>query len=994
LCSKPKRIEKSVLKPFPSFSANIFYPRNFVMIKKTFLFFLISSLFFLPVCFENKSFPVCFLNPLPSAIAAENNPNPLTVWPHEKSDLAPDPAIVFGRMDSGLRYILMENQEPRDRVSMHLVVEVGSMNEDNQEQGYAHFLEHMLFNGSKHFKPGELVKFFQSIGMRFGADANAHTGFYKTVYDVLLPDSKKESLEKGFLVLQDYAEGALLLPSETEKEKKIVLAEKRTRDSASYRTYKAVMRFQFPDARISERFPIGLEKTINDANSDKLKIFYDTWYRPENMTIVIAGDFQAETAEKMIKEKFSPIKPRAPSHSDPAFGEIHHAGINPFYHYEKEAGSTSVSISLVKKILAQPDSFHLQKHLLMRKIGARILQNRFEKMLRKPDTPFTEASSSSGIFFRQIDYADISATCSPENWKKTLAKIEKTLRTALLYEFTEVELERVKKEYLAAMDKAVKGASTRKSQMLARQILHNLNNDRVFQSPGQEKKIFSPVIKSFNAKQIHEAFKNTWETETRLITITGNATIETEPEKKISHVFNTSRMVAVAKPDYEKKVIFPYLPDPEQKGKILSRKEIDDLGIICIDFENNLRLNLKKTDFKQNEIMVNLAFGNGRSGEPQDKTGLAILGEPVANSSGLGDLKQDDLERALAGKNTWIRLKIEDDRFELSGSSVSGEIRLMFQLLYAYLNDMKFREDAYQLTMKRFIQAHEKLSHTIEGGMELSGKRFLAGGDHRFGLPAIDLLQKISLEDIRSWIRTPLANSPIEVSVVGDFEPEEVIALAATYMGSLPFRKNTEADNKESELPKFPNSRTHEISVPTVINKAIIDVAYPTEDFWNIPQTRRLVILGEVFSERLRENIREKLGASYTTYAYNRSSRTYKGYGLFQAIAMVDPAENKSVIREIKKISSDMIAGGITADEMKRALDPVVTSLKDLKRTNRYWLSSVLIGLKKYPQQLDWCRTIMQDYESINEKELKSLAEKFLDNQKAAIIVIKPKQKD
>ena len=964
-----------------------------MMIKKAALFFLLSSLFFLPANFENKSFPVCFLNPS-SAVAAENNPNPLTIWPHEKSDLAPDPAIIYGRLASGMRYILMENQEPRDRVSMHLVVQAGSMNEDDHEQGYAHFLEHMLFNGSKHFKPGELVKFFQSIGMRFGADANAHTGFYETVYDVLLPDSKKESMEKGFLVLQDYAEGALLMPSETEREEKIVLAEKRTRDSASYRTYKAVMNFEFPDAGISKRFPIGLEKTISDANSNKLKIFYDTWYRPENMAIVIAGDFQAETAEKMIKERFSPIKPRALSHPAPPFGEIHHEGIKPFYHYEKEAGSTSVSIGLARKILAEPDSFNLQKRLLMRKIGARIVQNRLEKMLRKPDTPFTEASSSSGIFLRRIDYSDISATCSPENWEKTLAQIEKTLRTALLYEFAEEELERIKKEYLASMDKAVKGASTRKSQMLSRLIIHNLNNDRVFQSPDQEKKIFSPVIKPFTAKQIHEAFKNSWETETRLITVTGNAKIEPEPEKRISSVFNTSRMVEAAKPDEEKTVIFPYLPDPEQKGKILSRKEIYDLGIICIDFENNLRLNLKKTDFKLNEVLVKLAFGSGRSGEPKDKAGLAVLGEAVVNSSGLGDLKQDDLERALAGKNTQIRLNIEENRFELSGRSVSDELRLMFQLLYAYINDMKFREDAYLLTMKRFMQNHERLAHTIEGGMALSGKRFLAGGDHRFGLPAIDLLQKISLEDIRSWIRAPLQNSPLEISIVGDFEPEEVIDLAATYMGSLSFRKNTEAGIKDSGLPKFPNAQTHKIAVPTVINKAMIDVAYPTDDFWNISQTRRLAILGEVFSERLRENIREKLGASYTTYAFNRSSRTYKGYGLFQAIAMVDPAENDSVVQEIQKISSDMATSGITADEMKRALDPVVTSLKDLRRTNRYWLGSVLIGLKKYPQQLDWCRTIMQDYKSITEKEIESLAKKFLDNRKAAIIAIKPKQKD
>ena len=178
-----------------------------------------------------------------------------SVWPHEKSDLDPDPAIRYGRLPNGLRYVLMPNHEPKNRVSMHLDVQTGSANEVEKERGTAHYLEHMLFNGSTHFPPGELVKFFQSIGMQFGNDANAHTGFYETVYDVLLPDSKKESLEKGLLVFQDYAQGAMLLETEVEKEKKVILAEKRTRDSASYRTYEASLKFEFPDAIISKRLP-------------------------------------------------------------------------------------------------------------------------------------------------------------------------------------------------------------------------------------------------------------------------------------------------------------------------------------------------------------------------------------------------------------------------------------------------------------------------------------------------------------------------------------------------------------------------------------------------------------------------------------------------------------------------------------------------------------------------------------------------------------------
>ncbi len=963
------------------------------MIQKTSLFFLlVIPIFFSSIGIQNPIGQSCFLLSPTAAYAQTEEQLPLAVWPHEKSDLDPDPAIHYGRLPNGLRYVLMKNQEPKDRVSMHLNIQVGSMHEKEQERGTAHFLEHMLFNGSAHFPPGELVKFFQSIGMQFGNDANAHTGFYETVYDVLLPDSKKESLEKGLLVFQDYSEGALLLHTEVEKEKKVILAEKRTRDSADYRTYQASLEFEFPDAGISKRLPIGTEKTISETTRESLKKFYDTWYRPENITIVMVGDFQTKLAESLIHEKFSALKPRtAQSHSLP-FGKINHLGIKPFYHYEKETGNTTVSIGYVTKILEEPDSFELQKRLLIDYLGFQIVQNRLDTMVRKPDTPFTEASASSGIAFRQVQYADISAQCSPENWEETLALLEKTLRTAVQYKFTESELSRVKKEYLSSLDKAVKGVKTRDSQKLSYLVVHHINNDRVFQSPEQEKELFSPVIQSLTINQVHKAFQKIWELDSRLISITGNAAIEAKAEEKILHVFQTSLQIEVPKPVEEKKIVFPYLDDPAEKGKILHQNEFQDLGIICIDFQNNVRLNLKKTDFKANEVLLALTFGKGRYSETEKAQGVSILGEAVVNGSGLNRLQKDDLEKALAGKNTQIQMNIEENRFVLMGNSVSDEVRLLFQLMYAYVMDMGFDKDSYKLSMERFIQTYHTLEHTPEGGMELSGKRFLAGGDHRFGLPRLEVLKQISISDIQSWILSALQNSPLEISVVGDFNPQEVIDLTAQYFGSLPSRKELSGDGIPSSLPVFPIAQTHKIEVPTKINKGIVTVVYPTTDFWNISNTRRLSVLGEIFSERMRIIIREKMGASYSTYAYNHSSRAYKGYGLFQAVAQINPDEKIQVESEIKKIAADIAAKGITDDELRRALDPIITSIKDFQRTNRYWLNSVLIDLKNHPQQLEWSRTMLSDYQSITWEEMRMLGSTYLNNQNAAVIQIQPTQ--
>ncbi len=930
----------------------------------------------------------CYINGIGHALAQEV---PIVVWPHEKSDLPPDPAVEFGRFPNGLRYVIMKNSEPKDRVSLHLVILAGSMHETEQERGLAHFLEHMLFNGSTHFPPGELVKYFQKIGMQFGPDANAHTGFFETVYDILLPKGDKESLEGALLVLQDYAQGALLLPSEIERERNVVLAEKRTRDSASYRTFESSFKFELPDVRLSRRLPIGLESVITHADQNLFKGFYDAWYRPDNLIVVIVGDCNTKTAGKLVSKYFSAMAPRTETRPLPPFGDIHHKGIKPFYHYEKEAGNTSISIEIVEKKPPLPDSFAFQKEMLINNLGNMIVQNRLNAMVNKPETPFTKASVTSGIYLQQLDYADVSAECSPENWEKTLSLLEQTLRAALDFGFTQTEFERVKKEVLSLLETDVKSASTRDSRHLSNQIAASLINDRVFQSPEQKEKQFKPILNTLTVEKVYEAFKATWSPVSRLILVTGNAAIQKDPEQKILDIFNASRNTTVERPKENVLVSFPYLPEPETPGPVLRKQEIPDLGIIQVDFKNNLRLNLKKTDFKVNEVLFKLSFGKGRFKEPADNPGLAILSSQLINESGLGGLTKEELEYALTGKNTQISFGVDEYQCVLKGTSVPDETTLLFQLLYAYIKDMEFRDDAYTLVMERLKQNHTAMTHTIEGVMQLKAQSFLAGGDTRFGFPDYDTLKQSTLQDIRSWVTFMLQNSDFELSIVGDIDPATVIAQAAKYLGSLPLPGKKKLP-ETSRQPVFPKGKSLTLKVPTKIDKGIIDVVYPTEDFWNIQRTRRLIILGEIFTERLRVIIREKMGASYSFYAYNRASKAYKGYGLFHAVVQMDPAQTDLVLKNILQIASSIKSNGITQDEFRRTLDPVLTNLKDMRRTNSYWLNSVLCDSKDHPVQLEWSRTIMDDFAAITENELVDLAKTYLDNKKAATIILNPEK--
>lgn len=911
-------------------------------------------------------------------------------WPHEKSDLPPDPAIVFGSLPSGFRYVIMENREPVGRVSMHLNIQVGSLHEHDGEEGTAHFLEHMLFNGSTNFKPGELVKYFQRIGMQFGPDANAHTGFQETVYDILLADNAASSIAEGLTVLSDYAQGALLLETEVERERPIILAEKRTRDSVDYRTWVATTKFEMPETLIPFRMPIGNVQSIEKATSASLRGFYNAWYRPEKMMVVIVGDIQAAGVEKMIVQTFAAARARSAARPVPFFGSISHRGDKSFYHFEKEAGKTSVSIETLRDSEPFADNRAYRQKRLVAELGSRILQNRLDARLGKQGTPYTDGSAGDGVFLNRVRYTEISAESNPENWDRTLVALEVLLRQALVFGFTEAELERVRKDYRAELEHAVKNAATRQSPVLARQIIRKINSRRVVLSPGQKKRLISPLLDTTTVGQVNQAFRDNWSADHRLILVTGNADLVgtgKNPEDLILAVYQQSRARAVEKLPTPAPARFPYFDIPAKPGRVIRTTPIDDLGMLQLDLANGVRVNLKSTDFEADQIAVRVDFGRGRSSEPLHMPGLGPLTESVVNASALGGLDKDALERALAGKNLTVDFKVSEDSFYFKGRCVKAEIETLLQLLYAHLTDPGFRRDAYLHSQEKLDQRYLALEKSINGALTLTVLRFLAGGDSRFGLPAKERIAGFTLADVIHWIRPVISQAPLEVSVVGDFDTQAIGKLVSRYFGNLPTR-TAPAGTLHGGQPTFPAGKTLAVRVNTRLPKGLTVVAYPTADVWDIKRTRRLSVLAEVLSERLRIGIREKLGAAYSTAAFNRPGRAYKGYGVLLIYVQVAP-EKVTVIRDaIYQIIQSVVTAGISEDELKRALDPSISGIKDARRRNGYWLNTVLAGSRSHPVQLQWSREILSDYTRITVSEIEAMAREYLVDDRAAEILV------
>ena len=935
-------------------------------------------------------------SPKPIAAVTDHNPGQSperTAWPHESSDLNPDPAVVFGRLANGFRYALMHNQRPQNRVSVHLYIGAGSLHETEAQRGLAHFLEHMLFNGSTHFPPGELIRYFQSIGMQFGNDANAHTGFDETVYDIMLPSGDEQHLRKALLVMRDYAMGALLLEEEVTRERGVILSEMRSRDSTDFRTFKATLGFEFPDMLISRRLPIGLAEVIQHADGVQLKRFYDAWYRPENMVLVMAGDFSIPVAQQIVADQFTDFVARAPVPAAPALGTIDHTGLKVFFHHEPEAGGTTVSIETIRLQDPLADSLDLQRRQLIADMADAIVQHRLDRRVQSPDTPFTSAAIGSGVYMSRIRYAELSADCSPDNWSQTLAAIEQEIRRARLFGFSNSELKRVKKDLLSMLANAAKKAPTRDSTSLARTLIHHIARDRVFQSPQQKAAMLTPVIEQATLADLHQAFRASWPDDHRLVLVTGNASMASPDtaaaQRRIRDIFLASAAATVQPPEDQALARFPYLPPPEETGTIASRETIADVGITRVRLGNGVQVNIKRTNFKNNEVLATLVFGSGQSAEPKSLPGLALLSEATIAESGFGTMDANQLEQALAGKSTDVAFRIRETHNSLFARTVPAEVELMFQLLYAHLLDTGFREDALTRAREHLHREYRSNSRSIDGMLRIQGLRHLAGGDSRFGIPPFEKIRSIRIEDIRGWIEPQLALAPLELSVVGDMDENQVIELARRYLGALPPRSQ-EAGGDRDDLPALPVGTTEHIRVDTQIQKALVVAAWQTEDFWNIHRTRRLSVLADILSERLRLQIREKLGASYSPYAYNRSSRAYTGYGTLRAVVSVAPQQTEAVLREVQTIAADLAAAGTTADELSRIIDPIRTSIAELRQTNGYWLTSVMSESSRHPQQLEWARSFGEDFASVTVEEINQLAAAYLIRDRSAVVIIEP----
>ncbi|TYT74395.1 M16 family metallopeptidase [Desulfobotulus mexicanus] len=909
-------------------------------------------------------------------------------WIHEKSDLPLHPDLITGTLDNGLRYVILPHQTPRNRASLHLNVQAGSFHESDAQQGLAHFVEHMAFNGSTNFPPGTLIHYFQSIGMSFGGDTNAHTGLGETVYHILLPKADEQGLKKGFQVLADYAHGLIFDENEIEREKGVILAEKRARDSARYRTGQALRNFLLPGIRSNERPPIGKKAVIEKGDRKELLDYYNTWYRPEAMMVILVGDVDPYKAEDLIMKHFSPIIARAPEREIPDLGHFSHEGELFFHHAEPESGDVSIVIAASRMVPPRKDNLESRKESLTLQLGSMLLRHRLSDRLSDPATPYNRAVAMADIQHQSILSTRLVAIAPKDKWEASLSLMEQELRKALTHGFSEEEMDRVRRETLSYLDRRIAGFSTIPSRKIADEIIQAMNTPRVFTSPEDDKALFAGFIEEIQAEDVLEAMKNAWGDDHRLIAITGNTSLDDHTAlSRMQSVWEKSTTIPVAAPDMAVAAIFPYLPEPAKAVQPLTSVSIEDLEFSTVQFANHTTLHVKQTDFEADTVRVLISFGPGRAHEPEDWPGLSLAAPALVNLSGTATLDRPDLARALAGKGMSVEFSVAQENFRFSASSKPEDFSELMNLLRHRLLDPAFRTEAWELVRRRAEQEERRMESDIAGTMQHIAPSFFASFDPRFSRPKASEMNEDMRRAAENWLKPAFMDAALEITVVGNVNPELVIGEVGRYFGDLP--RSPRKEKTISPLA-FNEGAKATYWVDTQIPSAQIRIGFPTMGLEPVEESRGLTLLSRVLSDRIRKEIREKQGLAYSPRSFHQASSVYKDYGGLYIQTGARPDQVAMVHKAIMDVSEKLKREGVSEEELRRARDPLLTGLKDRFRNNSFWLAGVMAGSVEDPRQLDRVRTLESGYLEITAKDLTRLAEKWLKPDRASSITVLP----
>ncbi len=925
-----------------------------------------------------------------TATSAQAAPQPADrehVWPQSYSDLPADPEVRFGVLPNGLRYALMHNDTPKGQTSLRLRIGSGSLEEDASEQGLAHVLEHMAFKGSTHAPNGEFVKILERQGLSFGGDTNARTGFTDTVYQLDLPQSDAKTLDIGLTLLSDIGDGLLLKPDALASERGVVLSEERLRDTPDYEVEKARMAFELKGQLAADRQPIGKVPIVQTAPASLIRRFYDANYRPDNATLIAVGDFDPTAMEAQVRTLFGGWRPTGPATPAPDLGQPETRGASTQLIVRKGA-SPSLVIAWATPHDAAPDSFAKERRDFVESLAFAALNRRFARASHAPDPDFLAAVSSRSDEVRSARLAHIQVLFRPADWRRALQSAVEMQRQVLQYGFSQGEVDREITETGVSLRNAAAGAATRRSPAIAEELIRSVDDQEVDTSPAEDLKLFGQFTHGLTAAEVSQALRDALKGDGPLVSLATPEPID-GGEGALNAAFRNAEAAPIAPPAVLQALSWTHTRFGAP-GQVVSTRTIADLGVTFVCFANGVRLTVKPTAFRKDQVLVTVNFGHGRLELPRDR----VVPDWAASAfvgGGLSDLTYEDVQQVLADKTVSVGLAVGDDAYTLAGATRPQDLDVQMQLLAAYLTAPGWRPEAFARTQGLINVTLAQLSSTPQGVEARELPALEHDGDARWRYPTPDDVRSSTLGQLKALIDPALGRGPLEVVVSGDITVDAAVKSVASTFGALPERPAEPipagADQVSFPAPTpEPVLRLHH-GRP---DQAIGYVAWPATDLLSDSQrARRINLAAEVLQLRLIDQVRIAEGASYSPAAAASESDIFPGYGYVFAAVETPPAKVAGFYQDVDKITADLRAHPVTADELQRARKPRIEGIARAQQTNSYW-SIMLHDAQDDPRRLDLIRSTIPGYQAMTAQDVQSAAQTYLTQAHAWRFEVEP----
>ena len=903
-----------------------------------------------------------------------------------------DPSVRTGTLSNGMKYYIKKNVKPEKKVEFRLAINAGSINEDEDQRGLAHFMEHMNFNGTKNFPENKLVDFLQSIGIKFGQHLNAYTSFDETVYMLPVPLDKPGNLDSGLKVMEDWAFNALLTDKEIEKERGVVLEELRLGLGADKRMLDQYLPKLAYNSRYADRLPIGKKEILQNFKPEALRRFHKDWYRPDLMALVVVGDINVDEMEQKIKANFSKYQNPANARKRVDYDMPNHKETLISIATDADATSSSAQFYIKDDGPAKPDvTVNDYQKSIVEQLAAAIVNNRLEELTNSEKPPFIFGYVSHSNFLRTKDAFQAYAMTKEGEQKNALKVLLEEVERAKRFGFSQNELDRAKSETLSNLEKSYNNRDKTESARLVMEYVRNFLNQEPIPGIEWEYELHKKYLPSVTLDQVNNILKNYIKDDSRVIVVTG-------PKKENAVLPTDAQLLAIVddvknaqlKP-YEDKAAIKTLVEPfKSNGKIVKTEADAKLGTTTFTLSNGAKVTYKKTDFKEDEIVfsaISLGGSSLISNEDIEKTQWAF---PALSESGFNKYSKNDITKFLSGKQVSVMPYVGGISTGFNGNSTKKDFETLFQMIYGYFTNLNYDEASYNSYKAKQQGFLDNLLANPQTYFQSEVQKYLNQKNPRFFgiLPDAKAWEKTSYKLAYDIYKKSVANAGnFHFYFVGNVDENQIKQLSEQYLASLPSTKKSETYKDLGYRPLF--TATEKVIKKGKDPKSMVMIRFSGETKYNEQEDLAMRALGEVATIKIIEKLREDEGGIYGGGA--RGSLNKVPYGSYNfSINFPCGPENaekltKIALAELQK----MIDNGPEQKDLDKfkegEANDNVTNMKD----NNYWLQNITSyqtqGGDKY-SVLNYLTKV----KALTVKDLQTVGKKYLTEKNRMVFTLMP----